>query len=183
MLFLLLSHGFESIKLRKLKVTFTGPESSGKSTISKAIAQHFDGVWFAEYARDFLMERDGEYQFKDLEIIARAQESERKENEIQGMNIYDTENIVLYIWSKFKYEKVSDYIVDLVKNQNFDHYFLCSPEGIPWEEDPLRESPNHRGELFELYRSVLEKEKVSFTILTGSAKERMETATAIIQDL
>lgn len=166
-----------------MKITFTGPESSGKSTVSKAVADHFDAQWFAEHARAYLLERDGKYAFEDIEKIALEQDQIRVSQENSGIKIYDTENTVLYIWSIFKYKKCSDNVNSLMKNQRFAHYFLCSPEGIPWEEDPLRESPNHREELFELYLRELKKQNVDFTILEGDFKERKEKAISIIEEI
>lgn len=163
-----------------MKIAFTGPESSGKTSLSKAIAQYFDAQWFAEYARAYLIERDGKYVFDDIEKIGAAQEKMRQENNQSGIKIYDTEAIVLYIWSIFKYQKYAPKIKHLMENQNFDHYFLCSPKDIPWEEDPLREHPNQREELFDLYLKELKKQKVNFTILEGDFEKRMQQAIAVI---
>jgi len=166
-----------------LKITFTGPESSGKTSLSQAIAEHFDAQWFPEYAREYLLERKGKYSFEDIEQIGVKQNIIRSQNEKQGIKIYDTENTVLYIWSMFKYKKHAPKIKSLLDNQRFDHYFLCSPEGIPWEEDPLRESPTQREELFDLYLAELRRQKVDFTILRGSFEERKDKAIAIIEEI
>lgn len=166
-----------------MKITFTGPESSGKTSISKAVAAHFDAQWFPEHARKYLMERDGEYDFEDIEQIAIEQEKNRNSMEKSGIKIYDTEATVLYIWSIFKYKKAAPKVKSLMEEQRFMHFFLCSPEGISWEEDPLRESPNHRAELFELYLEELHKQKVDFTILEGSFEERKGKAIEIIEEI
>ena len=155
-----------------MKITFTGPESSGKTSISKAIAEHFDAQWFPEHARAYLIGRDGKYELHHIEQIALNQDMIRQAEEKRGMKIYDTENTVLYIWSTFKYQKCAESVISLMENQRFSHYFLCSPEGIPWEEDPLRENPNQREELFDLYLTELKKQNVDFTILEGDFEER-----------
>ena len=166
-----------------MKITFTGPESSGKSTISKSVADYFDAQWFAEHARTYLLELGREYDFGDIEKIALEQDELRTNQESKGLKIYDTENIVLYIWSNFKYKKCAENVKSLMENQHFTHYFLCSPAGIPWEEDPLRESPNHREELFELYLEELRNQNVNFTILEGDFEERRDRAIELIEDI
>lgn len=166
-----------------MKITFTGPESSGKTSLSKAIAEHFDAQWFAEHARAYLMEREGKYSFNDIEQIGVEQQEIREANEQAGIKIYDTENTVLYIWSVFKYEKCAPKVKLLMDEQRFSHYFLCSPEGIPWEEDPLRESPNERAELFDLYLAELRKQNVDFTVLKGSFEERKQKSINIIEEI
>lgn len=166
-----------------MKITFTGPESSGKTSISKAVAAHFDAQWFPEHAREYLLKKKGEYEFGHIEQIAINQEMLRNAEEEKGLKIYDTENTVLYIWSIFKYKECAESVKTLMENQHFNHYFLCSPEGIPWEEDPLRESPNHRAELFDLYLAELQKQEVDFTILKGDFNSRCEQAISIIEEI
>ncbi len=159
-----------------MNIAITGPESSGKTSISIALAQYFQGYWFPEYARTYLLNQDGVYHFDDIEIIAIEQERLRQEYPTKEWNFYDTENIVLYIWSIFKYNQCTSKVRSLMENQQFDHYFLCSPEDIPWEDDPLRENPYQRVELFELYLHQLKKQQVDFTILKGNFQKRMEHA-------
>jgi nicotinamide riboside kinase len=166
-----------------LKITFTGPESSGKTSLSKAITEHFDAQWFPEYARTYLMNREGEYDFGDIEQIGIEQQESREIDEKSGIKIYDTENTVLYIWSVFKYQKFAPKVKSLMESQRFAHYFLCSPEGIPWEEDPLRESPIQREELFNLYLHQLRTLNVDFTILKGDFEQRKEKAISIIEEI
>ena len=166
-----------------MKIAFTGPESSGKTSLSKAIAEHFDAQWFAEHARAYLLKLEGSYDFEDIEQIGIEQQDMREATEKPGIKIYDTENTVLYIWSTFKYKKCSPKVKSLMENQRFSHYFLCSPEGIPWEEDPLRESPFQREELFELYLSELRNQNVDFTILEGDFEQRKQKAIDIIEEI
>lgn len=164
-----------------MKIAITGPESSGKTSISKALAKHFDAQWFPEYARTYLFNQEGAYDYEDIEKIAIEQERLRQEPPTKDLNFYDTENIVLYIWSTFKYNKCAPKVQSLMENQQFDYYFLCSPDGIPWEDDPLRENPHQRAELFELYLHQLQKQQVDFTILEGSFQERMHRAIETIK--
>ena len=167
-----------------IRIAITGPESSGKTTLSKALADHFQVKWFPEHAREYLKKNGPNYSESDLLNIALQQNQERVKEEVRdNILIYDTENLVLKIWSQIKYGHVTPEVISLVKNQYFDHYFLCSPEGVDWEEDPLREHPNNREELFSIYEVELKKLKVPFTVLKGSLTDRLEMAVDLIQDL
>jgi len=73
---------------------------------------------------------------------------------IMDLLIADTELTVIKIWSEYKYNSCSEFILNSYENQAFDHYFLCKPD-IPWEPDPLRENENERDELFQLYLAEL----------------------------
>lgn len=175
--------GINHLKKKNLKVAFTGPESSGKSSVSQAVAEHFDAQLFPEYAREYLTERSGKYDFSDIAKIGIEQEKRRNKLTEKGLKIYDTEALVLYIWSTFKYKQCAKEVLDLLEQQDYQIYFLCSPKDIPWEEDPLREHPNERAELFEIYLQKLQEMKVNYVILEGTLQERVKKSVELIEDL
>ena len=164
-----------------MKFAFTGPESSGKTTLSKAIAEKIQANYYPEFSREYLNKRNGTYTKKDLDEIALGQFEFI--NQIDKKNqVYDTEMLVIQIWSEFKYHSCSELILNLVRQQQIDHYFLCSPD-IPYEEDPLRECPEHRDELFDIYLNKLKTCKVPFSIIKGTPSERIEKTLEIILNL
>ncbi len=151
-------------------IAFTGPESSGKTTLAKLISETFSGVLIEEYAREYLDQKSS-YEQIDLDVIAKKQiENWKVKNDLI---IADTELTVIKVWSEYRYKSCSDFILESYKNQSFDHYFLCKPD-IPWEEDSLRENPNNRDELFELYLNELTAMKRHFTIVEGNQKNRLK---------
>jgi len=50
----------------------------------------------------------------------------------------------------------------------YDLYLLCDID-LPWEDDPLREHPASRKELFDLYFQTLNRWKVPFEVISGKA--------------
>ena len=40
-----------------VKVVLFGPESTGKTTLSKQLARHYNTVWTPEYAREYLQKK------------------------------------------------------------------------------------------------------------------------------
>ena len=160
----------------QLKIAFTGPESSGKTTISRAFAEMVNAIWVEEYAREYLQAKDT-YLQSDLDEIARIQKE--KWNVEETILVADTEMTVIKIWSEYRYNSCSEFIEKAYEEQQFDHYFLCKPD-IPWEFDPLRENPDNRDELFELYHNELLGMNRSFTILEGSIEERLKTCKNVL---
>ena len=55
------------------KIVVIGPESSGKTTLCKDLATYHQTSWIPEYARIYLEENGSNYQYEDLEKIARGQ--------------------------------------------------------------------------------------------------------------
>ena len=62
-----------------IKIIITGPECSGKSTLSKSLAEHFQSPLLHEYARVYISKLKRKYTQKDLLKIAKTQfDSEKK---------------------------------------------------------------------------------------------------------
>lgn len=160
-----------------LRIAFTGPESSGKTTLAAWLSSFLDLPIVEEYARTYLADQI-EYRQEDLDIMA----SKQVELWPNAGFIADTEMHVFQIWSAVKYAEVSPVISELLNVQQFDHFFLCAPD-IPWEADPLRENPLNREMLFDLYLEQLEKYSRNFTILTGNLENRQELIKVSISEL
>ena len=162
---------------KTLVIAFTGPESTGKSTLAKAVAEHYNCELIEEYARTYLQENNRKYSFDDLEIMARQQAQLwfgpilRKDK----MVILDTELTVFKIWSQYKFDQVSPWILKHQKEQNIDLYLLCKND-IEWEDDPLRENQDahERDELFQLYYSEMKQNNFNFKIIDGEGERRFQ---------
>ena len=155
---------------KQLKIAFTGPESSGKTTMAELIAEAYSTSFIPEYAREFLKTKTT-YTLADLDEIAKQQVELCKASK-NTLVISDTEMAVMIIWSQEKFKEVSPIIQSYWESQDFDHLFLCAPD-IPWEADKLRENPLDRERLFVLYEVVLENSKKPFTILKGTIEQRI----------
>jgi len=156
-----------------IRIAITGPESTGKTTLSEALSKTLNGLLVTEFARTYLMDLGRDYNENDLLIIARNQFKSNSQSTHLPYLIADTEMTVLKIWSEVKYGACAAELKELLDQQQFDHYFLCSPD-IPWEEDSLREHPEMREELFHLYHSELESRQLPYTIITGDRETRID---------
>ena len=166
-----------------LKVIVTGPESSGKTTLCNALAEHFNIPFTAEFAREFLNKLDGDYTQDDLLVIAKGQlQSEQLTTNNSQLSLHDTDLITIKIWSEYKYENCDNWILEQIEKQKKENrfYLLCKPD-IPWEADPLRETPNNRVELFEIYKKGLENLGLDYYVVEG--KRRLETVIKKIYQL
>jgi NadR type nicotinamide-nucleotide adenylyltransferase len=165
-----------------IKVAITGPESSGKTTLAIGLADHYKVPVIPEFAREYLQELDRDYVQEDLDRIAEGQLRSTCAKVGQQLMISDTEMLVMKVWSEFKYGNCSPYIEQLWDDQQFDLYLLCAPD-ITYEDDPLRENPEDREELFEIYNSHLEEKGEHFVIISGNHDERLKQAVSAIDDL
>jgi NadR type nicotinamide-nucleotide adenylyltransferase len=162
------------------RVAIVGPESTGKSTLAEALAGYFKTTWVEEYARAYLTSLGRPYVLEDLIRIAQGQlalEAEKMTN-AQGLLICDTNLLVIDVWSRHVFgESIPEVEIHLAKNYHYQLTLLTNTE-VPWEPDPLREHPNARLILFELYVKRLRELKIPFQYITG-AKHRSRLTQAV----
>lgn len=160
-----------------IKVAIVGPESTGKTELSRQLANHFKCNWVREFARGYLENLGRAYSYDDLKIIAQGQtqleDDALKEN--KDFVFFDTTLMVIKVWSDFKYNKTNDWILIEYQKRKFDFYLLCDID-LPWQEDPLREHPNNRKELFEIYKNEIRYMKAPFALVTGGGANRLNNA-------
>ena len=165
-----------------IRIAITGPESTGKTTLAEQLALQTNGTWIPEYAREFLEQLNRPYTQNDLDIIAKGQLEAWKNAPVSNIQFCDTDMLVMKVWSDFKFGNCSPFILEALNLQTFDHYFLCQPD-IEWEEDPLREHPEQREELFELYLAELTKRNLPFTIIGGTQEKRMKMCLKVLSTI
>ena len=146
-----------------LKIIITGPESSGKTTLCKALSKHFNISFAKEFARHYINSLERGYTQNDLVSIAKGQ----LECEF-NYDLLDTDLITIKIWSEYKYESCDKWILDQIEKQKTENrfYLLCSPD-IPWQADNQRENPNDRENIFKLYKQELENLGHDYFIVEG----------------
>ncbi len=165
-----------------LRIAILGPESSGKTTLAKAIAFELDAYLVEEYSREYFRVNDySNCSLKDLESIALQQMRNIIENKADSIIISDTEMITMEIWAEDKFGNIPEIILNLCRKQDFDIYILTKPD-FPWEYDPLRTDSNRRDLLFEKYYLKLKDLKYRFFIVEGSLHDRIERVKDIIRD-
>lgn len=164
-----------------IRIAFTGPESSGKSSLCEFAAKRLQAPHCSEYARSFLDQQDGKYQQADLLHLAKEQFRRISDDNVKGdLFLIDTELLVIKIWSLEIYGNCDPEILKLIEKQQIDLYVLCTPD-IPWEPDPLRVNPSDRMRLFERYKEELEFYQFPYIIVSGSMEDRFQQVHTEIQ--
>jgi NadR type nicotinamide-nucleotide adenylyltransferase len=160
-----------------IRVEVTGPESTGKTTLTKKLANHFEASWVKEYARTYLDKFGPKYQYDDFSKIVEGQILEEivAEHADSPLIFFDTSMLVLKIWGMRKWGQVPPVVDQRLSSGIYHLYLLCYPD-LPWEPDPLRENPFDRQELFMEYEEALNKYKLDYRIINGLGDEREHAA-------
>ncbi|WP_235296926.1 AAA family ATPase [Portibacter marinus] len=164
------------------KIIITGPESSGKTTLAKDLARHYQVDFVKEYARKYLKEKWTNYDFEDVINIAEGQNKrERKATKnAEKLVICDTDLLTIKIWLEYKYGRSDEWVDSIISTYRNRIYLLCTPD-MEWTEDDLRENPGDRDEIFEIYKENLEYYNLEYHILEGPKKLRLREAISIIE--
>ncbi|NBC83214.1 MAG: AAA family ATPase [Bacteroidetes bacterium] len=160
------------------RIVITGPESTGKTNLTRALAKHYNTVYVPEFAREFIIQINGNYTYEHIVQIA---EWQRKavEKYLHGVNRYlffDTFLIITKIWFIWCYNHYPKWIDRELNKKNIDLFLLCHTD-IPWVPDDVRENGGeNRNKLFKLYQQELEKFNCNYSIITGNNEERLSNA-------
>lgn len=169
------------------KVGIIGPESTGKSTLSRYLANRYDGLLVPEYARIYLEERAGgcerayAYTREDVLRIAEYQVEQLRELLAEDAPkirrryaFFDTELIITKVWLLHKYGECPAFIEEALRKYPMDVYLLCYPD-LEWEPDPVRENPNIREYLFDWYEREVQALDVPYYIIRHGEKGKVKT--------
>lgn len=159
-------------------IVLTGPESSGKTTLANQLAEYWQAPLVQEASRNYLQHKTA-YQQHDLLEIAKLQYQQELKAlaNCSGKIVCDTDLLVIIIWSEVKYGQCDSWIYEMfeksIRQESVSRYYYLCDFNIPWQEDPLRENPDNRDELFELYLQKIKDYKLSYNIVQGNPKERL----------
>lgn len=176
-------------EINLVKVVLFGPESTGKTTLSRQLARHYNTVWAPEYAREYLQDKwnNERKTCEESDLIPIAIGQMDLENSLakkaDKLLICDTDLLETKVYSEEYYGGFVDPLLNEFATKNtYDIYFLTYID-TPWEEDDLRDRPEQREEMFNAFKNALEKYNRPYILLKGDKETRLKKATQIIDDL
>ena len=170
------------------RVAIMGPESVGKSTLTKNVSNNLGTNFVPEYGR-LVYEINNSVTIDDFIPISKGRQ-EIEDWMIKYSKKYiicDTEDITTYLFSKMycpdEYKKVEPYFLDVLKTKpKYDLYILLKPdcEGI---QDGTRKFLEERLEHYEVIKSELINRGCNFVEVDGDWDERYKESLRLINEL
>lgn len=171
-----------------IKIALFGPESTGKTTLAKQLAEYYKTEWVPEFARDYLQEKwDASQQIcsvDDMLPIAYGQTKLENERTLTA-NKYlfcDTNLMVTKVFSEVYYNYCGPLLNEAASQHEYDLFFLTDID-VPWERDDLRDKAEGRESVFAVFKQSLIDHNKPFITLSGDKDLRLKKAIAIIDDL
>lgn len=161
------------------KICLYGPESTGKSTLSKKLAAHYQTEFVPEVARELIT--SNEFTVDDILRIGYAQ-TERVLEKTERSNkllFCDTDVITTEIYSKHYLGVIPEELSYLEKKVKYDLYFFMDID-IPWVADGLRDLGERRQEMRDVFKNELDKRGISYIVVKGDYHEREEQVRRVI---
>ena len=161
------------------RVVITGPESTGKTELARALAMKLGTVWVPEYARYYVENLQRPYSYDDVVEIARFQITREKELALKTENkiiIFDTWLIITKVWLDVVYGVCPEWVTNYIRSAEIDLFIVCDTD-LPWVADPVRENGGEkRDQLLQVYINEIRSFGFEFEIVGGLGGKRLENA-------
>lgn len=159
------------------KIAVVGPESTGKSTISAQLADHYQTVWVPEYSREYCSKLSGPCSWEDEINMFKGQLAleEKLLPKANKLLICDTTFITVKIWSDHVFGKAPEEVLSELPRRHYDLYLLMDID-LPWEDDPLRNFPNLREYFMTIWIKELQALNAKYSVISGTYDVRKKNA-------
>jgi NadR type nicotinamide-nucleotide adenylyltransferase len=166
------------------RVCIYGPESTGKTTLAKQLADHYKTTAALEYARLFLDHKNGVCDYSDIPLITAGQAAAEEALVKQANKVFftDTDALTTTIWSDVLFGAVPQNVKELAAERSYDLYLLLDID-VPWVDDKQRTLPHRRKEFFERCKHELEIRNRPYVIISGNWNERFQKAVNTVDQL
>ena len=171
-----------------IKIVLFGPESTGKTTLSKQLAKHYNSERVPEYLRSYSQNKwDNEQKIcnrEDVLPIAQGQMAlENKGSKIEKtLLICDTNLLETKVYSEAYFDYCDPLVEKYALENTYDLYFLTYID-TPWQADDLRDKPHEREHMFKLFEVALKQYNKPYIVLKGSKETRLKMAIKTIDNL
>jgi NadR type nicotinamide-nucleotide adenylyltransferase len=170
------------------RVCVVGAESTGTTTLAKALAEQLQTECVEEYGREYsevkLAKNDPDWRTEEFTMIAEEQArredaAARKANRVL---ICDTNAFATGVWHRRYMRSHCPAVENIARRGRCDLYVLTGDE-IPFVQDGLRDGEHIRHKMHSWFEEALAAQPVPWHVLRGSHEERLHQALRWVESL
>jgi NadR type nicotinamide-nucleotide adenylyltransferase len=181
---------------RVLRVVLVGAESTGKTTLARRLAAHYQTAWVPEYGRPYweglLPSSTASYTTDDFVHIAEVQQhmEDMLARHANRVLICDTDAFTTWLWHELylgtdvhPHGETDAAAVKAIADRHQHDLHILAGTDIPWEDDGTRDRPEQRAWFQERFRQELTASGRPFVEVGGTVEERLAKAVTAIDGL
>jgi NadR type nicotinamide-nucleotide adenylyltransferase len=165
------------------RICVIGPESTGKTTLARRLAESLSTEWVPEASRLYAERVVRPLHASDVTPIAREHirlaelgAAAAIAAGAQGL-VLDGDLVSTIVYSRFYYDMVPPWIERAERSHRADRYLLCDVD-VPWIADGVRDQPTEREAMFHRFLRALVRRGANLTVIRGDWERRWRTALA-----
>jgi NadR type nicotinamide-nucleotide adenylyltransferase len=169
------------------RICIVGAESTGTTTLARALAEHYKTVWVPEYGRTYSEGKltagaEGTWNSDEFMHIAHQQiamEDTLAESS-NGLVICDTDPFATSIWHE-RYMGTPLPALDTLATERYYDLYIVTGDDIPFEQDGTRDGEHIRHDMHKRFIEKLTAHNKPFVVVAGNREERLRSAIAEIE--
>lgn len=170
----------------RIKIVVFGPESTGKTTLAKQLATHYNAAYVPEYARIYAEEKRQKGEVltsKDVLPIAKGQLRLECKADENALLICDTDILETITYARIYYPEYKSKTLEKYVGKSTANFYFLTYIDTPWEADGIRDLPHKREETFLEFQQTLETYNQPYKLLKGNMETRFQKAVETIDKL
>lgn len=164
------------------RICIVGAESTGTTTMAKALAEHYKTVWVPEFGREYteakILAKD-ENDWNTEEFLFIAQQQNKMEDKLarqcNKILICDTDSFATSLWHERYIGNFSAQVNVLHEWRHCDLYLLTDVD-IPFVQDGTRDGEHIRHKMHRRFEEELKKRNKPYVLLSGPHETRLKKA-------
>jgi len=176
-----------------LRVVLIGAESTGKTTLTLQLSEHFDTICVLEYGREHWEKKVAGLpmtatrpSWSPTEFIHIASEQQRRENvaarSARKLLFCDTNAFATGTWRE-RYYKARDPQVDQIGALDRVNLYLLTAPDVPFVQDGFRDGENIRHWMHQRFVEQLNELAIPYVLINGPYSERLPRAIEAVEKL
>lgn len=169
------------------RVVVVGAESTGTTTLARALAEALRVPWVPEIGRFYtesIITDGGEWNHEDFHRIGRLQQHYEQAIAARsnGVIVCDTNAVATQLWQRRYMGETTNCMKEIAADDIADLYIITGDE-IPFVQDGVRDGEHIRHTMHQWFVEYISTCGVPYVVVQGSVRERLTVAKRTAEEI